>query len=181
MSDDLISWKELSKRWKKSDYELKDRFVRKGLIPYNSEGQAISPQEVLLNVEDKRDSSEKIKDWTKLGTPMSETETESMFTKLQDMHFDFNNVKALEKEWSLKKDRKLTHGQRCKSLCRTVAQQFWDEDATITIADMIKKKEIIEVSKKSNGKLYGEDTVHNWIMNLCPNRDPGRRPKKAEK
>jgi len=181
MSDDLISWKKLSKRWKKSDYEIKDRYVRKGLIPYNSKGQTVSPQEVLLNVEDKRDSKEKIMDWPNLETPKSETEAESMFKKLQDICFDFKNIKALENEWGLKKDRKLTHGQRCKILCQKFAQQFWDEDATITIADMIKKKEIIQVSKKSDDSLYQEDTVHNWIKDLCPNRKPGRRPKKSEK
>ena len=30
----------------------------------------------------------------------------------------------------------------------------------------------------SEGKIYAEKTIRNWIKELCPNRSPGRRPNK---
>jgi hypothetical protein len=42
------------------------------------------------------------------------------------------------------------------------------ERSKITIADMLNESEIVHASTKSNGDLYSEKTVRNWINDLCP-------------
>jgi hypothetical protein len=65
--------------------------------------------------------------------------------------------------------------QRHKIECRKLAGELWKKHPDMTIADMINHAKMIEVSKKSNGNLYTEKTVRNWIKDLCPDRSPGRR------
>ena len=71
--------------------------------------------------------------------------------------------------------KKSRPNQRHKIECRKVAAKLWEKHPNMTIADMINQNEIIEVSKKSDGALYMEKTVRNWIKDLCPNPAPGRR------
>ena len=73
------------------------------------------------------------------------------------------------------KDRKPTDDQRRRERCRAIAQFLWMTDQGITIADMIFKDEITTIG--CEGKNYGEKIVRSWINDLCPNRNPGRRPK----
>jgi hypothetical protein len=73
--------------------------------------------------------------------------------------------------------QKLRPNQKHKIECRKVAKKIWDENPSITIADMILSDEISNVCE---GKVYAEKTLHNWIKDLCPNRSPGRRPKKSQ-
>ena len=65
-----------------------------------------------------------------------------------------------------------------KKTCRRVAKKIWEKDATITIADMCICDEI---SEACNGEIYPEPTLRKWIKDLCPNRNPGRRPKRKAK
>ena len=132
----LVPYKKVLNRWKMSEYEFVERFLRNGIIPYNKKGKSVSPQDIYSQTKDTRDDIKKIMDWARNEIPKSESESNKMFSKLQDLYFDSNNIESFEKEYKLKKERKLRHDQRCKQLCRNIAQQFWDEDPTITIADM---------------------------------------------
>lgn len=73
------------------------------------------------------------------------------------------------------KEKKLRPDQKHKIECMKVAEKLWKKDPTITIADMCFKNEINEIFE---GKTYSDKTIRNWIKHLCPNRSPGRRPKK---
>ena len=72
-------------------------------------------------------------------------------------------------------EKKLRPVQRHKKECREVAKKIWKKDSTITIADMLMKDEITYACE---GRIYAEKTIRDWIKDLCPNRSPGRRPKK---
>jgi hypothetical protein len=63
-----------------------------------------------------------------------------------------------------------------KNDCRAAAQKIWAESPGITIEDMIQRDEIANACE---GVLYREKTIRNWIKDLCPDRKPGRRKKKA--
>jgi hypothetical protein len=76
---------------------------------------------------------------------------------------------------------KLKHNQERKLKCRNIAKRLWELDPLLTIADMIKRPEIVENSKKLNGNPYSEKTIRDWIKCLCPNRRPGRRSSKKPK
>jgi hypothetical protein len=73
------------------------------------------------------------------------------------------------------KEKKLRPNQNHKIEYRKVAESLWEKNPTITITDMCYKDEINEIS---DPKQYSEKTIRNWIKDLCPNRSPGRRPKK---
>jgi hypothetical protein len=103
---------------------------------------------------------------------------------LSDLLFRLSDIKKLESENpeivadrvdDKKPEEKPRPCQIHRIKCSDVAQNLWDEDPNITIADMIFNDEIIEAC---NGKVYAEKTIRNWIKDLCPNRSPGRRPKK---
>ncbi len=57
---------------------------------------------------------------------------------------------------------------------REIAARKWKEYPSITIARMVEDKEIGKIKK--NGAPYKESTLRTWIKDLCPNRNPGRRP-----
>lgn len=71
------------------------------------------------------------------------------------------------------------HSSKIKKKVRLLAEQLWDEDPSITIADMVVKDELSEIALKKNNELYSEETLKGWIKDLAPNRSPGRRPKKG--
>ena len=90
-----------------------------------------------------------------------------LFPVQQDFEFTEHQIK------------KLRPNQNARIKCRDIAQGIWMERSKITIADMLNEPEIVVASTKSNGKLYSEKTVRNWIKELCPNRSPGRPKKKG--
>ena len=71
--------------------------------------------------------------------------------------------------------KKLRPNQKHKIECRKIASKIWENDPKVTIADMILRDEIAKVCET---KVYCETTLRNWIKDLCPDRSPGRRPKK---
>lgn len=77
-----------------------------------------------------------------------------------------------------KKERKKTPDQRAKLKCREIAQEKWMADPSITIADIIMIDEIEEACMEIGGKSYTEKILRDWINDLCPNRNGGRRSKK---
>lgn len=68
----------------------------------------------------------------------------------------------------------------CREMVREIAQKIWAENPSITITDMAVRDEISEKAIKKNGDLYVEETIRDWIKDLCPNPRPGR-PKKQKK
>ena len=71
--------------------------------------------------------------------------------------------------------KKLRPNQRHKIECRTIAERIWENEPNVTITDMIWRDEI---AKACETKVYKESTLWDWVKDLCPNRSPGRRPKK---
>jgi hypothetical protein len=125
--------------------------------------------------------------WGNCQLPESEEEASSLFNCLANYIYKMDQVEEFEKEFNLgpnKKDKpdkskstdkKLRPNQKHKIECRKVAERLWKKDPTTTIADMIMKDEIVNAC---DGKIYSEKTIRNWINILCPDRSPGRRPKK---
>ena len=68
----------------------------------------------------------------------------------------------------------LRNNQRHKERSRAIAEFIWSNDKDITIADMIICDAVIKYG--CEGKVYSEKIMRNWINDLAPNRDPGRRP-----
>ena len=82
----------------------------------------------------------------------------------------------LEKVYKCVEDKKSTRpSYRHRKASRQIAKDIWAKNPEITIADMIRDNEI---ANACDGKLYDEGVLRKWIKDLCPNRKPGRRPKK---
>ena len=81
--------------------------------------------------------------------------------------------RAIDDRGIKRRYNKLRRSQIHRLNCRNAAMKLWNEDPSITIADMIDRQELINACDK---KLYQEKTIRNWIKDLCPNRAPGRRP-----
>lgn len=71
------------------------------------------------------------------------------------------------------------HSTKCKMKCREIAGKIWESNPSITIREMTEREEILEHSKNLKGDLYSDNTIREWIKDLCPNRSPGR-PKKTK-
>jgi len=78
-----------------------------------------------------------------------------------------------------------THSTKLKSLrkeqahrekCRAIATMLWEKTPNRTIEDMIRSDELNKFGCEN--KVYTEKTMREWIKDLCPNRNPGRRPTK---
>lgn len=72
--------------------------------------------------------------------------------------------------------KSLLDSQRHRERCRAIAALLWSQDPNITIKDMSYCDEIATYGCEK--KVYNENTLRDWIKDLCPNREPGRRPKK---
>jgi hypothetical protein len=81
----------------------------------------------------------------------------------------------------LKKERKKTKVQIIREKVREKARELWQNDPTITIADMFVNHEISDIAVRENGEIFIEKTIRDWIKDLCPDRSHGRRPKKNPK
>jgi hypothetical protein len=123
--------------------------------------------------------------WYFCDFPDLEKEAEKLIDKVVNSYFLKEYV--LKKLGPAKKDagklfantqtgKKLSPVQRHKIECRRIAAELWNKDPSITIADMVHKDEINLVSDPKN---YNGKTLRNWIKDLCPDRTPGRRPKKS--
>ena len=81
----------------------------------------------------------------------------------------------------MKKERKKTEVQIIREKVREKAAEIWQDDPTITIADMFVNDKIGKIAVRKNGEIFAEKTIRNWINDLCPDRSPGRRPEKQDK
>lgn len=68
--------------------------------------------------------------------------------------------------------------QKHKAAARRVAKKLWEKDPDITIEEMLNRNEVHDMFERQS---YHEGTLRKWLKDLCPNRRPGRRPKKAQK
>ncbi|HHL33655.1 MAG TPA: hypothetical protein ENJ30_04760 [Desulfobulbaceae bacterium] len=73
------------------------------------------------------------------------------------------------------KQQKLRPNQKHRKDARQAAKKLWHKNNDITIAAMVHHDDIV---KACEGKNYKDRTLRTWINDLCPNRNPGRRPKK---
>lgn len=137
----------------------------------------------LLNAEY---ASDKFPGWYKSTLPTDEKQAKGILKVVVESLYHNNDLIAVDAESGVNtgnviessntsgsKNKKLRSNQIHKTLCREIAKKLWDEDPSITIADMIWGNEIAEAC---DGKDYAERTLRNWIKDLCPNRSPGRRP-----
>lgn len=69
--------------------------------------------------------------------------------------------------------------QQARERCREVASRLLKENPKLMIHEALIHEDMIPVSKKENGKYYGDDTIRGYIKDLFPKeaRKPGRRPK----
>jgi hypothetical protein len=79
-----------------------------------------------------------------------------------------------EKGQSISK-KKLTPHQRRREECCRIAERLWNKLPDMTIVEMYHHDDI-KAAFESHP--YGLKTFRNWVKELCPNRSPGRRPKK---
>ena len=154
-STSLVRGKELMERWSMDSSEFLDTMESCSLCP-------VDP----------------------LGVSLDSLDQDSMlasgFAEEADLLFKLGDVGKIEKEYDLGKTepigvKKLRPNQRHKLECRKVAEAIWKKDPTITIAGMAVCNEIFEACEE---KMYEEKTIRDWVKDLCPNREPGRRPKK---
>lgn len=94
--------------------------------------------------------------------------------KMEKEHPDVQiDRKKYDNETFVSKKLRLCQSHRIE--CRAIAKKIWETDSSKTIADMIHEDDINRIFK---GRVYSEKTIRNRIKDLCPNRIPGRRPKK---
>ena len=56
---------------------------------------------------------------------------------------------------------------------------IWESEPSLTIEDLIYGDPINKYG--CEGHTYSDKTLRNWVKDLCPNRQPGRRPKPGNK
>jgi hypothetical protein len=64
-----------------------------------------------------------------------------------------------------------------KEAVQKAAKRLWEDDDTLTIADITLHDEINKITKP-NGKNFSEVTLREWTKDLAPTNKPGRRKNK---
>lgn len=180
---DIISIKKLSKRWKMRNYELYYRFIKKGIPIYDDDGKRIIPAEVYSKIEGLDPQSVEGVNWNKIDLPNSEDMSGKILSEIENAHMDIAQVKGLEKELKLKRERKLDPRQKAKLKCQETARRLWKEEQLegkqlTPIKRMIDHPEMIEASTKKDGSTYMEKTLRAWINKVHPGEKLKGRPKK---
>jgi len=159
---ELIRCNDLMARWEMHDDEISMIMSDKGLEAIDSFGHEIGNDFLFFLIES--------------GT----LDVSDLLFRLSDIEdYESKYPEAIpEQEDNKKPKKKKRPSQIHKEKCREVAQSLWEEDPTITIKEISEMNEIMEVTKRTDGKCYSKKTIRNWIKELCPDRTPGRRPKK---
>lgn len=71
-------------------------------------------------------------------------------------------------------ERVLNATQRRRAKCRALAALKWRDNPTITIAAMRQDADLLQFGCERHK--YAHGVPDGWINDLCPNRQPGRRP-----
>jgi len=189
----LISGHDLMKRFGISPYELLHRFIKKGLIVYNENGEEVSPQETYSQAEDHQPPSEKIMNWKTFELSGSDAEAQKMLSDLDNLYFDEGNVQGIEDAFHLaggekskikscgpKKARK-HHTDKDRLRARAKALELWaaEKYKDYTVPELIDTQEMLNATLKPNGTSnYSERIVKDWIKDLNPNEPLSGAPKK---
>lgn len=188
----LISGHDLMERFGIGHHELLHRFIKKGLIVYNENGEEVSPQETYSKAEDHRDSIEKILDWNAFELPGSDVDAQKMLSDLDKLYFDEGNVQGIEDAFHLaggkkskikssgpKKARK-HHTDKDRLRAQAKASELWaGKYKDYTVPELIDTQEMIDATLKPNGKSnYSARIVKDWIKDLNPNEPLSGAPKK---
>ena len=64
-----------------------------------------------------------------------------------------------------------------KKQVRKIVKSIWKKDKTLTIVDIIHSDEVNKIIKSDDSN-YSDTTLRNWVKDLAPSNEPGRRPKK---
>lgn len=64
--------------------------------------------------------------------------------------------------------------QRHRERSRALAEYLWQQEPALTIEDMIHHDAINGIACEN--RTYAAKTLREWLKDLCPNRQPGRRP-----
>jgi len=122
--------------------------------------------------------------WKYFYPPRSATERDSVYELLKGSFFletevsKYVEIKDVDRvETSINSD-KVRPSREHREDVRKVASELWEKNPTMTIVAVIDDLNERGIGKKLNGNLYLENTIRRWINDLCPDRSPGRRPKK---
>lgn len=126
--------------------------------------------ESLRGRNNQRDDTKGLLNW------INKSPIDKLRTALDLVCFRAEDIESFgKKEPFAGQEKRLRPDQRHKQLCREKAEQLWRDDPKITITKMIG---LDAIQVLFDGKVYNDDTLHNWIKDLAPDRSPGRRPKK---
>ena len=160
----LISGGELMKQWDIDPYELLHRFIKKGLIAYNEEGQEVSPEELFDGIEDLRPDSDKINAWTAVELPGSDGQAQQMLEKISVLYFDERNVQFIGETFHLaakenleatvkSKPKPKHHTEMHKLNARAVAAKLWAKKyKNLSVPELIDTQEMLDATLKSDGR-----------------------------
>jgi hypothetical protein len=190
----LISGSDLMERLGIGSHELLHRFIKKGLIVYNENGEEVSPQETYSKAEDHRDPIEKIMDWNTFELSDSDADAQKTLSDLDKLYFDEGNVQGIEDAFHLaggekskikssgpKKARK-HHTDKDRLRAQAKAAELWaGKYKDYTVPELIDTQEMLDATLKETdtGKSnYSARIVKDWIKNLNPNEPLSGAPKK---
>jgi len=191
----LISGRDLMERLGIGSHELLHRFIKKGLIVYNENGEEVSPLETYSQTEDHRDPIEKILDWNTFELPGSDTDAQKMLSDLDKLYFVEGSVQEIEDAFHLaggekskikssgpKKARK-HHTDKDRLRARAKALELWaaEKYKDYTVPELIDTQEMLDATLKQTDtgtSNYSARTVKDWIKDLNPNEPLSGAPKK---
>jgi len=105
-----------------------------------------------------------------------EKENNLILQNIEPIKDDKNGINQIHKQ-----EKRKNKVQIIRQKVREKAIKLWQNDPTITIADMFVNHEISEIAVRENGEIFVEKTIRDWIKDLCPDRSPGRRPETKPK
>ena len=100
--------------------------------------------------------------------------------KIEDLKRILEPHSKVKKPLVTKKHVSRQH-QQAKERCREIAKQILKENPRIdTVKEAIFDDRMTEAATKTDGDMYAERVIHDWIKDLFPKkaRRPGKRPKK---
>jgi hypothetical protein len=185
MESELLTTRELMTKWKINAVKLY-QLIENGLPVYLEQGTPDYPNS-LMNV-----GTGKIEDYHSFESRLEQINPrlitlndlnaptcQLLFKKLDTDSLEKNSPNLRQttgiRPGNKTGDKRLRPNQRHKIECRKVAGELWKADPDLSIVEISKRKEIWDACEKEH---YTPKTIRNWINDLCPNRNPGRRPKK---
>lgn len=122
----------------------------------------------VLELKEKREAKQLEIERTEAMRPASIREAVQKRKLLADLH------KELESLSSPTHTNPTRKNQKHQLKVREVAKKLWEKDPQRTIQDIIMSN---EVKAATHPDTYADKTLRNWIKDLAPNRQPGRRKK----